>query len=157
MCPWSASSAPGSWARGSLGSGVGGGAAALLFERLLRSPLEQRRRMLAASLERAVGRERITGEDADAKVARVAYTTRFEDLAEAEAVIEAITEDARAKGELFKRLDAELPDARFLASKRRRSRSPSSQPRTEHPERVLGMHFFNPVPLMKLVESRSGR
>ena len=44
------------------------------------------------------------------------YTTRVEDLTEAEAVIEAISEDARAKGELFKRLDAGLPDARFLAS-----------------------------------------
>jgi 3-hydroxybutyryl-CoA dehydrogenase len=108
--------------------------------------------MLAGALERAVGRERITREDADAQAARVTYTTRFEDLAEAEAVIEAITEDARAKGELFKLLDAELPGARFLASNTSAIPIAELAAWTERPDRVLGLHFFSPVPVMKLVE-----
>ena len=141
---------------GFMGSGIVESASAagkrvLLFEPS-EAPLEYSRQMLAAALERAVGRERITREDADAQAARVTYTTRFEDLTEAEAVIEAITEDARAKGELFKRLDAGLPDARFLASNTSSIPIAELAAWTERPERVVGLHFFSPVPVMKLVE-----
>jgi len=76
----------------------------------------------------------------------------LEDLAEAEAVVEAITEDARAKGELFKLLDAELPEARFLASNTSSIPIAELAAWTERPDRVLGLHFFSPVPVMKLVE-----
>ena len=141
---------------GFMGSGIAESASAagkrvLLFEPS-EAPLEHSRQMLAASLERAVGRDRITREAADAQAARVTYTTRFEDLAEADAVVEAITEDARAKGELFKLLDAELPDARFLASNTSSIPIAELAAWTERPDRVLGLHFFSPVPVMKLVE-----
>jgi 3-hydroxybutyryl-CoA dehydrogenase len=141
---------------GFMGSGIAESASAagkrvVLFEPS-EAPLERSRQMLAASLERAVGRERLTHEDAHAQAARVTYTTQFGDLAEAEAVIEAITEDARAKGELFKLLDAELPDARFLASNTSSIPIAELAAWTERPDRVLGLHFFSPVPVMKLVE-----
>jgi 3-hydroxybutyryl-CoA dehydrogenase len=67
-------------------------------------------------------------------------------------VVEAITEDARIKGDLFSRLDEALPQARFLASNT--SSIPIAQlaARTQRPERVLGLRFFSPVLVMKLVE-----
>src|SRR5437763_3579120 len=141
---------------GFMGSGIAESASAagkrvVLFEPS-EAPLEHSRQMLAAALERAVGRSRLSREDADAQAARVTYTTRLQDLAEANAVIEAITEDARAKGELFKLLDAELPDARFLASNTSSIPIAELAAWTERPDRVLGLHFFSPVPVMKLVE-----
>src|SRR6201992_2686843 len=141
---------------GFMGSGIAESASAsgkrvLLFEPS-EAPLEHSRRMLAAALERAVPRERITREDADAQAGRITYTMRLQDLAEAQAVVEAITEDARAKGELFKLLDAELPEARFLASNTSSIPIAELAAWTERPDRVLGLHFFSPVPVMKLVE-----
>ena len=142
---------------GFMGSGIAESASAagkrvLLFEPS-EAPLEHSRQMLGGGAG-AGGRERsrITREDADAQAARVTYTTRVEDLAEAEAVIEAISEDARAKGELFKLLDAGLPDARFLASNTSSIPIAELAAWTERPDRVLGLHFFSPVPVMKLVE-----
>jgi 3-hydroxybutyryl-CoA dehydrogenase len=108
--------------------------------------------MLAGTLDKAVGRGRLDREDADAQAARVRYTTRFEDLGDAQAVIEAITEDARAKGELFGRLDAALPDACFLASNTSSIPIAELAAWTRRPDRVLGLHFFSPVAVMKLVE-----
>ena len=141
---------------GFMGSGIAESASAagrrvVLFEPS-EAPLEHSRQMLAAALERAVGRSRLSRDDADAQAARVTYTTRVEELAEADAVIEAITEDARVKGELFKLLDAELPDARFLASNTSSIPIAELAAWTERPDRVLGLHFFSPVPVMKLVE-----
>jgi 3-hydroxybutyryl-CoA dehydrogenase len=141
---------------GFMGSGIAESVAAagkhvLLYEPSER-PLEHSRGMLAATLERAVARGRLSREDADAQAARVRYTTRFEDLGDVEAVIEAITEDARAKGELFGRLDSALPDAQFLASNTSSIPIAELAAWTKRPDRVLGLHFFSPVPVMKLVE-----
>jgi len=82
----------------------------------------------------------------------LARVTAVEDLAEADLLIEAIVENADAKKELFRAADAALPENAILAS------NTSSIPITElaaattRPERVIGMHFFNPVPLLALVE-----
>ena len=67
-------------------------------------------------------------------------------------MIEAITEDVNIKSKVFGRLGEELPERSFSRRTRRRSRSPSSRPAHQRPERVLGLHFFSPVPVMKLVE-----
>jgi 3-hydroxybutyryl-CoA dehydrogenase len=82
----------------------------------------------------------------------VVPTTRLEDLRAADAVVEAVTEDVGVKSALFATLDAQLPDARFLASNT--SSIPIAQlgAATHRPERVVGLHFFSPVPSMKLVE-----
>jgi 3-hydroxybutyryl-CoA dehydrogenase len=107
---------------------------------------------LAHSLDRAVRTGKLSAEDRDAALGRVTVTTSLDDLAGAEAAIEAIVEDERRKRDLFARLDALLPEAEFLAS------NTSSVPimklgaGTSRPERVLGMHFFNPVPILPLVE-----
>jgi 3-hydroxybutyryl-CoA dehydrogenase len=141
---------------GFMGSGIAESSAAagkhVLIYEPSQGPLERSREMHGAALQKAVARGRLSAEDAEEQVSRVSYTTQFDDLGQAEAVIEAITEDARIKGELFKRLDSELPDARFLASNTSSIPIAELAAWTQRPDRVLGLHFFSPVPVMKLVE-----
>src|SRR4051794_38366942 len=83
---------------------------------------------------------------------RISFVSDLDSIAESEVAIEAVPEDRSAKTTLWTRLDALLPGARFLAS------TTSSIPiavlanATARPDRVIGVHFFNPVPTMKLVE-----
>ena len=104
------------------------------------------------SLDRGVRSGKLSAEARDAAADRLAYSERLDDLEGADAAIEAIVENEPAKRELFQRLDKVLPDAEFLAS------NTSSVPimklgaGTSRPERVLGLHFFNPVPVLPLVE-----
>jgi 3-hydroxybutyryl-CoA dehydrogenase len=115
-------------------------------------PLHRSRAALDASLARAVSRGKMSREDADEVIERVNYTTRFEDLNGVDAVLEAVTEDPKIKGQLFQRLDNELPEARFLASNTSSIPIAELAAWTQQPERVIGLHFFSPVPVMKLVE-----
>src|SRR5919206_1685483 len=113
---------------------------------------EKSRAAISRSLDRGVRGGHVAAEDRDAAVERLAFTTSLEDIEGSDAAIEAIIEDEGAKREMFRRLDALLPDAEFLAS------NTSSVPimklgaETSQPERVVGMHFFNPVPVLPLVE-----
>ncbi len=141
---------------GFMGSGIAESSAVagkhvLLYEPE-EGPLERSRGQIAESVQRAVSRGKLTEEDAAAATDRIVYTTRFGDLTGADALIEAVSEDAAVKAEVFARLDEELPDARFLASNT--SSIPIAQlgSHTQRPERVLGLHFFSPVPVMALVE-----
>jgi 3-hydroxybutyryl-CoA dehydrogenase len=114
--------------------------------------LDRSRAALEASVGRAVSRGKLTQEDADALVGRIVVTTNLEDLAPAQLVVEAIVEDPRIKGQVFRDLDAALPDTQLLASNT--SSIPIAQIAswTRRPDRVCGLHFFSPVPVMKLVE-----
>ena len=67
-------------------------------------------------------------------------------------MLEAVSEDPRVKGKLFQRLDEALPEARFLASNTSSIPIAELAAWTRRPERVIGLHFFSPVPVMKLVE-----
>jgi 3-hydroxybutyryl-CoA dehydrogenase len=116
------------------------------------APLERSRTRLAQSTDRAVSRGKMTEQDAEAVKGRIAYTTSLEDLAGVDGVIEAVIEDPRLKGQLFAELDTRLPDAKFLASNTSSIPIAEIASWTQHPERVLGLHFFSPVPVMKLVE-----
>jgi len=113
---------------------------------------ERSRGAITKSLDRGMRSGKVSEQDRDAAMDRLAFTSELEDVAGADAVIEAIVEDEAAKRELFKRLDEVLPDAQFLAS------NTSSVPimklgaETSQPHRVLGLHFFNPVPVLPLVE-----
>jgi 3-hydroxybutyryl-CoA dehydrogenase len=141
---------------GFMGSGIAESAASAGVDVTLYEPaqgrLELSRQRLADSMERRVARGKLASDDAAALVDRITYTTSLDELAGAEAVIEAVFEDLEVKGELFNRLDELLPDAAFLASNT--SSIPIAQlaARTKRPERVVGLHFFSPVPVMKLVE-----
>jgi 3-hydroxybutyryl-CoA dehydrogenase len=110
------------------------------------------REAVTKSLERGVRAGKLGESDREEALERLAFTTALDDLDGADAAIEAIIEDETAKREMFKKLDELLPDASFLAS------NTSSVPimklgaETSQPHRVLGLHFFNPVPVLPLVE-----
>jgi 3-hydroxybutyryl-CoA dehydrogenase len=89
------------------------------------------------------------GADPDETLARV---SPVDELAPADLMIEAITEDAEAKTEVFRRADETLPQGAVLASNTSSIPITSLAAVTSRPENVIGMHFFNPVPLLKLVE-----
>jgi len=89
------------------------------------------------------------GADPDEVLARV---TRVDDLVPADLLIEAVVEDAEVKQDIFRRADAVLPPEAILASNTSSIPIASLASVTSRPERVIGMHFFNPVPVLKLVE-----
>ena len=89
------------------------------------------------------------GSDPEETLARV---TAVDDLVPADLLIEAVIEDAAVKEDLFRRADALLPDGAVLASNTSSIPITSLAAVTERPDQVIGMHFFNPVPVLKLVE-----
>jgi 3-hydroxybutyryl-CoA dehydrogenase len=114
-------------------------------------PLDRSKGRIDQSVARAVKGGKLTDADAAQLVDRLAWTTEFDDLAGCDLVVEAVLEDPVVKGEVFQRLDALVPEA-ILASNT--SSIPIAQLAswTEEPKRVVGLHFFSPVPVMKLVE-----
>jgi 3-hydroxybutyryl-CoA dehydrogenase len=94
------------------------------------------------------------GPDPDEVLGHVAQA---DDLVPADLLIEAVIEDADVKKELFRRADAVLPENAILASNTSSIPITSLAAVTSRPERVIGMHFFNPVPVLKLVEVVRGR
>ena len=114
---------------------------------------ERGRARLEGSVATAVRRGKLSEEEADRALARVAYETDLGALADRQLVVEAITEDERAKVETFRTLDKVVTagDAIFASNT-------SSIPImklatvTSRPEQVVGLHFFNPVPVLRLVE-----
>ncbi len=104
------------------------------------------------SLGRAVSKGKLEQEAADQILGRITTTLEFADLAEVDVVIEAVAEDLALKTLIFKELDASVKPDAILAS------TTSSLPVvdlaavTSRPDRVVGLHFFNPAPIMKLVE-----
>jgi 3-hydroxybutyryl-CoA dehydrogenase len=115
-------------------------------------PLQRSRDGIRDSLQRAVARGKLTDASATEAFERVAWTNEIEELGAVQAVIEAVVEDARVKGKLFKQLDSLLPDAEFLASNTSSIPIAEIAAWTGRPERVVGLHFFSPVPVMSLVE-----
>jgi len=104
------------------------------------------------SLQRDVDKERLSADEKQAVVGRIKTTTELKDLGEATFVVEAVTEDLKVKTELFKSLDSlTTPDA-ILASNTSSISITKLGATTGRPDKVIGMHFMNPVPVMKLVE-----
>lgn len=141
---------------GFMGSGIAesaarSGVAVTLYEPD-RAPLDRSRKSLEGSAERARSRGRLTDEQVSEMLGLITYTTEFEELQSADAVVEAVVEDPRIKGELFQRLDNMMPHAAFLASNTSSIPIAELAAWTQRPERVVGLHFFSPVPVMKLVE-----
>jgi 3-hydroxybutyryl-CoA dehydrogenase len=103
-------------------------------------------------LARGVEKGRMTAEDRDAALARLRLTTELDDLAACDLVIEAIAEDLESKRALFAELDRlTRPDAVLATNTSALSVSEIAEA-VERPERVVGMHFFNPAPVLPLVE-----
>jgi 3-hydroxybutyryl-CoA dehydrogenase len=107
---------------------------------------------LGASLDRLVKKGTVTAAEKDAAVARVAGSSDQASLAGAELVIEAATENLELKLRILRQLDERLPLGTLLASNTSSISITQLAAVVRAPERVIGMHFFNPVPVMALVE-----
>jgi 3-hydroxybutyryl-CoA dehydrogenase len=141
---------------GTMGNGIAQVAARAGLQVILRDIKEEflQRGMAAVdkSLQRDVDKERLKEEEKRAIVARIRTVTGMEQLAEADLLVEAVTEDLSVKQDVFRQLDEiTKPDA-ILASNTSSISITKLGAATRRPDKVIGMHFMNPVPVMKLVE-----
>jgi 3-hydroxybutyryl-CoA dehydrogenase len=104
------------------------------------------------SLQRDLDKGRLSAGQKAEIIGRISVTTELEALSQASFVIEAVTEDFKVKSELFKALDRITPDTAVLASNTSSISITKLGATTNRPDKVIGMHFMNPVPVMKLVE-----
>jgi 3-hydroxybutyryl-CoA dehydrogenase len=104
------------------------------------------------SLQRDVDKERLKEEEKQAIIGRIRTATGMEALADADLVVEAVTEDLKVKTEVFRRLDELTRPEAILASNTSSISITKLGSATRRPDKVIGMHFMNPVPVMKLVE-----
>jgi 3-hydroxybutyryl-CoA dehydrogenase len=107
---------------------------------------------LRETLEGLVAKGKLDAGAKDAALARIAGTPRLEDLKECDLVVEAMTENQQLKNETFAKLDRIAPRHAILATNTSSCNVTAMAAATKRPGQVLGLHFFNPVPLMKLVE-----
>ncbi|HSJ06587.1 MAG TPA: 3-hydroxybutyryl-CoA dehydrogenase [Longimicrobiales bacterium] len=107
---------------------------------------------IGKSLDRAVDRGKLAAEERDRILDRIHLTTALEDLADVDIVIEAVTEDIELKNEMFRTLDGVCPPHTIFASNTSSLTIAAMAAATSRPQRFVGLHFFNPVPVMKLVE-----
>ncbi len=113
---------------------------------------ERARERIAHYLGRGVEKGRLTADERDAALARLTMTTDLADLADCDVVIEAIVEDPEAKRETFRALEDVVGEGAVLATNTSALSVTAIAQETKRPERVVGMHFFNPAPVLPLVE-----
>ena len=114
--------------------------------------VERGRQRIETSTLRAVERNRLDAEERAAVLGRISLTTDVQDLADVDLVIEAATEDHDTKVGMFRRLDEVTKPEVILASNTSSIPIADLGAATSRPDKVLGMHFFNPVPVMGLIE-----
>jgi 3-hydroxybutyryl-CoA dehydrogenase len=119
--------------------------------------LERALGTIGKSLAKFVEKGKLSASDRDAALARVSTATELDTLADVDYIIEAIFEDAAAKRAVFERLDASTPPEVILSSNTSSISITALGAVTKRPDRVLGMHFMNPVPVMTLVELIRGQ
>ena len=107
---------------------------------------------LRGTLEGLVAKGKLEAKAKDDALGRIAGTTRLDDLKGSDLVVEAMTENQALKNETFAKLDRICPPDAILATNTSSCNVTALAAATRRPGRVLGLHFFNPVPLMKLVE-----
>jgi 3-hydroxybutyryl-CoA dehydrogenase len=146
---------------GTMGSGIAqvfaqAGHRAIVHD-VAQPALERARRTIERSMGKFVEKGTLTAADRDAALGRLVVTTTIDDLVAADFVVEAISEDLEAKRSLFQRLDALARPEVILASNTSSISITRLGAATSRPDKVLGMHFMNPVPLMSLVELIRGQ
>jgi 3-hydroxybutyryl-CoA dehydrogenase len=142
---------------GQMGSGIAevsakAGANVVVYEPS-QELVEAGRKRITGSLERAARKGKLSESERDAALGRLTFTTSLGDLSDRQLVIEAVVEDEAVKGKIFAQLDEIItdPDA-VLASNTSSIPIMKIAAATKNPSRVLGLHFFNPVPVLPLVE-----
>jgi 3-hydroxybutyryl-CoA dehydrogenase len=140
---------------GLMGSGIAQVAAAAGYETKVRdvapAVLDKAKAGIQKSLAKLVEKGKLTAEAGEAAIARLAWTTAVADLKDCDIVIEAVPEDLDLKNALWKELDGLCPAHTIFASNTS-SLTVAAMAATARPDRFVGLHFFNPVPLMQLVE-----
>jgi len=115
--------------------------------------LERAVKTIAGNMDRQIAKERLTTEDKDAALSRLNTGTDLAtSVAQADLVVEAATENMEIKFQLFKDLDELAPEHCILSSNTSSISITKIAAQTHRPDKVIGMHFMNPVPVMKLVE-----
>jgi len=141
---------------GQMGSGIAHVAAAsghrVLLADVSDALVAKGRATIEKNLDREVARGKRSAEERSQALERISLTKDLERLSEADLVIEAVVEDEGVKKELFRRLDALLPAAAILASNTSSISITRLAAATRRPDRFIGMHFMNPVPLLELIE-----
>ena len=107
---------------------------------------------VSASLDRLIKKEKMTAADKDAAMARIQGSTNYEDLKKAQLVIEAATENHALKVKILQQIDGLMAPETLIATNTSSISITQLAAVTQRPERFVGMHFFNPVPMMALVE-----
>ncbi|NND76821.1 MAG: 3-hydroxybutyryl-CoA dehydrogenase [Flavobacteriales bacterium] len=141
---------------GTMGSGIAQVAATFMHEVLVfdtnEKAIETSKAKLEKILNRLIEKERITAEDKAGIQSRINYITDLKGFSECGLVIEAIIEDLGIKKKVFSELERAVSEDCIIASNTSSLSIASLAAACENPERFIGIHFFNPVPLMKLVE-----
>lgn len=139
-----------------MGSGIAQVSAASGFPTTIREVSDElcarSRAAISRSFDKAIEKGKATTADRDAALARITFTTSLADVAGADIVIEAVVEDLAVKAEMFRELDKLCAAETIFASNTSSLTIAEIAAATSRPDRVVGMHFFNPVPAMKLVE-----
>ena len=141
---------------GTMGNGIAhvcarSGFSVLLYD-IDQSALYRGLDTIRTNFAREVAKEKLTQQQADEARSRITLTTKLEDLAPASLAIEAATERFEIKAAIFRDLDRILPADAILATNTSSISITKIAAQTKRPEQVIGMHFFNPVPVMRLVE-----
>jgi len=141
---------------GQMGSGIAHVAAAAGLSVVVvdvgSGPLEKSRATIDRNLEREVAKGKRTTEEKRAALGRLDFSSERSKLARSDIVIEAVIEDEALKSQAFAELDSLLPPASILASNTSSISITRLAAATKRPDRCIGMHFMNPVPVMGLVE-----
>jgi 3-hydroxybutyryl-CoA dehydrogenase len=141
---------------GFMGSGIAESAARGGYDVVQYEPdetvLERSRARIEQSLARAAEAGKLEGDSPASVLARITSATELEAVSGAQLVVEAVYENAQLKADVFREVDRLLPAGVPLASNTSSIPIARLAAATEHPERVLGLHFFSPVPVMRLVE-----
>jgi len=141
---------------GTMGNGIAQVAARAGYEVVMHDVreefLERGFTGIGKSLQRDVDKERIAADEKQRIVSRIRGTTELAAFSEASFVIEAVVENFAVKAEVFRSLDQIIPPDAILASNTSSISITKLAAATKRPDKVIGMHFMNPVPVMKLVE-----
>ncbi|EGS31110.1 MAG: 3-hydroxybutyryl-CoA dehydrogenase [Peptoniphilus sp. oral taxon 375] len=140
---------------GTMGSGIAQTLASkheVIIRDIAPEQLEKAMQTIDKNLSRSVKKERMTEEEKQAVLANIKTTDKLEDVKDCDLVIEAATENAKIKKQIFTELCQVCDEKTILASNTSSLSITDIGAATQRPDKVIGMHFFNPVPMMKLVE-----
>jgi 3-hydroxybutyryl-CoA dehydrogenase len=112
--------------------------------------------VITKNLDRMIKKEKISEADKEATLKKIKKTTSMKDMADCQIVVEAASEDYAIKQKIFKDLDSICKEGTVLASNTSSISITGLAANTKRPDKVVGMHFMNPVPMMKLVEIVKG-